>query len=363
MGELLQAAMPQLHGFSPQDLANMAWALATLGHAHAHSGFMCALLQAALPQLHSFSPQDLAKTIRALATLGHVDAVFMDALLQAAAPQLRSFTPQELANTAWALASLGHEDAVFMGALLQAATPRLGRFDQQDLANTAWALATLGHADAVFMGALAQAATPQLRSFSPQDLAKTAWAVAAIDEQNAAFVGALVFRAAAAAERFNPSQLCELLPFVLWLSSSSDKWYGGAGVPPQLDAACKEAWRDQACKPPASLTRLQVLDAIRQLPGCFGASSGHLTDDALFTIDIAVLLPGHQLLAVEVDGPTHCLVNAPTVPSGATRLRKRLLEARGWRVASVPVAEWDRQAAKGKKAVHDYLTSLCGVCG
>jgi hypothetical protein len=63
-----------------------------------------------------------------------------------------------------------------------------------------------------------------------------------------------------------------------------------------------------------------------------------------------------------VDGPTHFLSNAPTVPNGATRLRTRLLEARGWRVVSVPVIEWSRQAAKGSQAAHEYLISL-GMCG
>jgi hypothetical protein len=95
-----------------------------------------------------------------------------------------------------------------------------------------------------------------------------------------------------------------------------------------------------------------VLDAIRQLPGCSGASSEHLTYDGLFSIDIAVLLPDDKLLAVEVEGPTHFLSSAPTVPNGATRLRNRLLEARGWRVVSVPVTEWHRQVGKGRQAVH-----------
>jgi hypothetical protein len=62
-----------------------------------------------------------------------------------------------------------------------------------------------------------------------------------------------------------------------------------------------------------------------------------------------------------VDGPTHFLGNAPTVPNGATRLRTRLLEARGWRVVSVPVTEWDRRVAKGKQAAHDYLMTIVGL--
>ncbi|KAG1655866.1 hypothetical protein FOA52_012516 [Chlamydomonas sp. UWO 241] len=108
--------------------------------------------------------------------------------------------------------------------------------------------------------------------------------------------------------------------------------------------------------------QLEVLNAVCKLPGCSGASSEHLTDDRVFSIDIAVQLPGGQKLAMEVHGPTHFLSNAPTVPNGTTRLRTRVLEARGWRVVSVPVIEWDRQAARGTQAARDYLISL-GVCG
>jgi hypothetical protein len=100
---------------------------------------------------------------------------------------------------------------------------------------------------------------------------------------------------------------------------------------------------------------VEVLAAIRQLPDCAGATSEHLTDDGLFSINIAV--PGNQKLAVEVHWPHHFLSNAPTVPNGATRLRNRLLQARGLRVVSVSVMEWNKQAAKGKQAEHDYLSS------
>jgi hypothetical protein len=91
-------------------------------------------------------------------------------------------------------------------------------------------------------------------------------------------------------------------------------------------ADCKQAWMKAAGNTTAAVSRrqLQVLDAVRQLPGCSGATSEHLTDDGLFSIDIAVQLPGDQKLAVEVDGPTHFLSNSPTVPNGATRLCKRL---------------------------------------
>ena len=48
-------------------------------------------------------------------------------------------------------------------------------------------------------------------------------------------------------------------------------------------------------------------------------------------MDLAV--PTRRLV-VEVDGPTHFARNAPDLPLGATRLKRRLLQREGWAVAT-----------------------------
>jgi hypothetical protein len=111
-----------------------------------------------------------------------------------------------------------------------------------------------------------------------------------------------------------------------------------------LLAACKPAWLEEVGDTNASRTQLQVRDTIHQLPGCSAATSEHLTDDVLFCIDIAVHLPGDNNLAVEVDDPL------PQQHTERAQRRDRLLEARVWRVMSVPVTEWRVQAAKGNHA-------------
>eukprot|EP00666_Eupelagonemidae_sp_cell4sb_P013749 gene13749-biopygen23710 len=44
-------------------------------------------------------------------------------------------------------------------------------------------------------------------------------------------------------------------------------------------------------------------------------------------------------VAIEVDGPSHYAAGSE-VPLGATLLRRRLLEARGWRVVPIPYFDW-----------------------
>ena len=74
------------------------------------------------------------------------------------------------------------------------------------------------------------------------------------------------------------------------------------------------------------------------------------TDDGLFRVD-CLLADRH--VAVEADGPTHFADRSPT---GKTRLRRRLLEARGLRVVSVPYFEWDPLTTDGAKDA--YLAGL-----
>ncbi|KAG1673210.1 hypothetical protein FOA52_013090 [Chlamydomonas sp. UWO 241] len=353
MAALMKAAKPQLRDFTPQELANTVWALGTLGHADAD--FMAALLEAAKPQLRDFTPQNLANMAWALATLGHADNDLMAALLKAAKPQLRDFTPHNLANMAWALATLGHTDRAFMAALLAAAKLQLREFNPQALANTAWALASLGHADAAFMAALLKAAKPQLRNFNPQNLANTAWALAVLDHADNAFMESVLQKAAGMVFSFESQHLIQLFMCMLWLEDQ----HSDVVVHEQLAAACKMAWMEERGDALPSRVQLEVLAAVRQLPGCSGATSEQTTDDGLFSIDIAVQLLDGSRLAVEVDGPTHFLSNAPTAPNGATCLRNRLLEERSWRVVSVPARTgWDPHAQRGQQAAREYLLSL-----
>ena len=54
----------------------------------------------------------------------------------------------------------------------------------------------------------------------------------------------------------------------------------------------------------------------------------------------------------EVDGPTHYVTSSSGAVhlNGATQLRNRLLEARGWKVLSVPAKVWHRVKEGGKAA-------------
>ena len=64
--------------------------------------------------------------------------------------------------------------------------------------------------------------------------------------------------------------------------------------------------------------------------------------------------------AVEVDGPPHFL--SCKSPTGATLIKRRLLELLGYNLVSVPYWEWD-EMRQDKRAQEAYLGSRLAVQG
>jgi hypothetical protein len=125
-------------------------------------------------------------------------------------------------------------------------------------------------------------------------------------------------------------------------------------IPKELWDKARREWISNM-SPNPSWKQLDVLSAIQFLPECSEATGELITDDGFFSIDIAFIRPDGTKVAVEVDGPTHFTINNPKRMNGSTVLRNRFLEARGWRVVSVPVEAWSRVPQGGKK---QYLLDL-----
>ncbi len=134
----------------------------------------------------------------------------------------------------------------------------------------------------------------------------------------------------------------------------------------EMRERCRLAWVDVMGTLTISRSQLEVFEAIRRLPGCSEAICERQTEDGLFSMDIGVEMPSASSsqgssvrLAIEVDGPHHFMSNKPRLATGETLLRNVLLEARGWRVVSVPLgphAPWDGLRNAEERA--SYLQGL-----
>eukprot|EP00879_Flechtneria_rotunda_P015883 GHRR01016610.1.p1 GENE.GHRR01016610.1~~GHRR01016610.1.p1 ORF type:complete len:204 (+),score=81.67 GHRR01016610.1:906-1517(+) len=72
---------------------------------------------------------------------------------------------------------------------------------------------------------------------------------------------------------------------------------------------------------------------------CLVVQEEALTNDGLFSIDVAVIWQGRRV-AVEVDGPEHYTANQPYQLLGNSMAKRRCLHARGWVVVGVPWFVW-----------------------
>ena len=123
-------------------------------------------------------------------------------------------------------------------------------------------------------------------------------------------------------------------------------------LPPAVRQRCRDAMEEDG----THSSRLQrsvasVLDAVHP-----GFEEELVEPQTGYSIDIALR---SSCIAIEVDGPSHFLhTRGEHRPNGPTLLKRRLLEAVGWRLISVPFYEWD--ALNSLEAQRDYLQgALC----
>jgi len=151
-----------------QDLANMAWALATLGFV---------------------MPAEESKgTLQKRGAQTNITHTFwlsdtLDALSRGAQKSCRKFNPQHLANTAWAYAKLTKRDARLFEAIAQAAEPILDNFKPQEISNMTYAFAkvSLARGSEFLFASIAKQVMRRIDDFGPQDVSNTLWAFAASD--------------------------------------------------------------------------------------------------------------------------------------------------------------------------------------
>merc|ERR1712185_151071 len=75
------------------------------------------LASAAEQRMKDFNSQELANTAWAFATVGHKDEWLFSMLAAAAEQRMKDFHLQELTSTAWAFAKVGHKDEPLFSTL------------------------------------------------------------------------------------------------------------------------------------------------------------------------------------------------------------------------------------------------------
>ncbi|GIL66133.1 hypothetical protein Vafri_19730 [Volvox africanus] len=199
--------------FSPQDVSQALWAVATLDCVPLPRGFLPGLLSAAKPRLPSFGPQALSNTLWALSRLRcQPPSDWLDAVCAVSGSQLSAFNSQALATTVAALSHMEYTPSpkwceAFFAACEACMWPhrRLQPLVSGMAMSTKEATATAVHTAPA-------ALPPQPPKLAPQSLAQTAWAVARLQlSPPPGWLDGLVDAAAAAGPRLNGQDVANIL--------------------------------------------------------------------------------------------------------------------------------------------------------
>ena len=105
LGSVSQLVVRRLDSLDARGLANILWAVVKLGFTPSHDTLSRFLFEAYV-RMHELRPQELANLGWALATMGCRHPAWLRRYVIHVHAALGGMRPQELANTAWALASL-----------------------------------------------------------------------------------------------------------------------------------------------------------------------------------------------------------------------------------------------------------------
>ncbi|KAJ1472840.1 hypothetical protein T484DRAFT_1838754 [Baffinella frigidus] len=250
VGELLARAKATAGDFTPQAVANLMWAVATMGIENPDAGLVKMMQRRAIATAGNFKPQGVAMLMWAFAKMDITpDADLVKAMQGQAMATAGDFKPQNIANCMWALATMElRPDADLVKAMQGQAMATAGDFNPQEVANLMWALATMElRPDAGLMGAMQRRAMATAGDFKPQAVAMLMRALATMDVRpDAGLVEAMQLRAIATARKFNPQDAAMLMRALKTMDITPD-----AGLREAMRGRTKatlaqegEEWRD-----------------------------------------------------------------------------------------------------------------------
>lgn len=279
-------------------------------------------------------PQNLANLLWALARLGHPvkpGSRQAEALRETAADLMPRMARQELCNSGWALAALGLMDAGAWGAFCSSLVAVKG-LSSEDL-QQAFHAQLLAQASAAGRGCK-DGRVEDLPDSIDDAMSSSSSNAALSANSNAAHSsasntsGASAFAAVAGASAPAPRPFSADAPVF--------------ELPEPLKTLAQRCWCDNAAAAAAPNGANRVLCEIAAALEAAGArcALGQRTADGMLHTELSLEVDGH-CVAIEAHGPHYYSSNEPRRALGDADARKRLLGARGLRVVEIAQHEWD----------------------
>ncbi|GBF92217.1 hypothetical protein Rsub_05299 [Raphidocelis subcapitata] len=192
-GKIFAKAGALKAGFDAASLTAFLWAATTANVGHFKTAFDLAGPAAKL--IGSFTPDQLATVVEALGKAGVNDPDLFKAVSDRVAAKGGEFTAAQLAKVLWGAAAAGAADGKLAKAATAALLGKLADASARDAAQATWALAKLGRADKPALDALSKALAAKSADAAPADAAAAVWALATLNHKPEA--GALAKASAA----------------------------------------------------------------------------------------------------------------------------------------------------------------------
>ncbi|GAX75247.1 hypothetical protein CEUSTIGMA_g2692.t1 [Chlamydomonas eustigma] len=330
---LVSAALYRLHDFPLRTLSGFLWALAVARHYDERL-----YRQAAGVVTDLLKPPNASVGVSTQINLKGMTGGSHQASL-ASEPALRSHhhsyhhqraSPHDITCIAMAFAQFNHHDEALFQALSAAAVRLLPSMNSWHVSNLTWSLSVVQH----FNEKLFAAAFDKIAKEA--DRHQKAASAAALKASSGSSV------VVAAVNKHVVSTQAAMQLYQAWLLLGDI--YGGiidtpAYIPTSLLRSCESLWK-QTLMTGITTSDFQIAVGKALLRMGLRPKYEVLTEDGLFSIDIAVKWKGRRL-AVEVDGGWHfSRSSTPRVPLARAVSKWRCLEMRGWKVVSVPWFQW-----------------------
>lgn len=385
-GKIFERAVAHKGAFDAASLTALLWAATAANVTHLRSVYE--LAGSAHKLLGSFTPTQLSIVTEALGRAGVDDAELFKAISDKVAGGAGGFSAADSARLLWGFAAAGKADAKLTKAAAGQLLAKAGEASARDVAQGVWALAKMGSADAATLEGLGRALGSKLgQGEAAADVAAALWGFASLNHSLDSGVvsrGAASIKAGAGA--LTPAQAIHAAWALALLGGDKDA-LGAAlkaasdgvaaapdAVPVPLAAMLFEA---QAMAGPGAKVSDQVLNYTRGMYALLSESATARASAAAaaFRADVAaaaVRAAGAKYqpevdkalaglskrtedglpvdIGLELDASTKVALELAEggEAAGAAEARRRVLEARGWKVAVLSPADF--AAAKDDKA-------------
>jgi hypothetical protein len=178
----------------PQHLSNIIWACAKLGQTPSPAWF-AAMEQRADWLVANGNQQDIANTAWAFATLGKKSNAWFGAIEKRSDWLVTDGSLQSIANTAWAFATLDHPSPALFSAIEKRSDWLVAHGNPQEISCTAWAFAKLNYPAPALFTAIKNRSDWFVSRGRPEDISMLASAFARLNHKAPALFAAIDNRA------------------------------------------------------------------------------------------------------------------------------------------------------------------------